>query len=260
MIYSRRMRTGMWCLIIALISGCATGNRGQRVLWIGAHPDDEIFAAPLLASLCHPPNRCSFLVMTAGERGACRLAAACGDIATLRSSEVREAARLFGAGVTQWTLADGSAWSPHDVLTRWSHQNGGCATLVAAVGAQMSEADLVLTFDPEHGTTMHADHRATAMLVAAALTTLHQAPPAYALAVRATMGKDGSTITFQRHTGGEAPLQSTPANWRFVLGVAHAHRSQFNAAALDILETTPAEARAIRATPLAPASIDCRGR
>jgi hypothetical protein len=42
-----------------------------HILFIGAHPDDEVVAAPLLGALCaDAAATCSFLVLTKGEGGA----------------------------------------------------------------------------------------------------------------------------------------------------------------------------------------------
>ena len=45
---------------------------GVRILWFGAHPDDELFFAPLLGRL-HATRgaRLHFVVATRGERGPC---------------------------------------------------------------------------------------------------------------------------------------------------------------------------------------------
>jgi len=41
---------------------------GKRVLWVGAHPDDESTVAPLLGEACRERGaRCSFLVATRGR-------------------------------------------------------------------------------------------------------------------------------------------------------------------------------------------------
>ena len=48
------------------------------VMWIAAHPDDEVLVAPLLARWCGDGHaRCSLLVATRGEAGACRLPGGC---------------------------------------------------------------------------------------------------------------------------------------------------------------------------------------
>ena len=50
----------------------------RSVLWVGAHPDDEVLAAPLLARWCLDEKlRCTFLIFTSasGANACCRAAA-----------------------------------------------------------------------------------------------------------------------------------------------------------------------------------------
>src|SRR5690349_7452018 len=93
-----RLRLIMLSLTI-LTATVASGKRRavagpdfSRILVVTAHPDDESVIAPLLGTPCiDGTSRCSFLVMTRGERG--------GD-PVVREGEMRAAAALFHATLT----------------------------------------------------------------------------------------------------------------------------------------------------------------
>ena len=59
---------------------------GKRILWIGAHPDDESTIAPILGEACVDQHAiCSFLVLTRGESGNCARPDGClPDLVTVR--------------------------------------------------------------------------------------------------------------------------------------------------------------------------------
>src|SRR6185369_9056626 len=137
-----------------------------RILWIGAHPDDEIVIAPLLGRECVERGaQCALLVMTAGEAGAAP---------AVRAAEMQRAAGLFRASLTQWTFADVMG----DVDAAWAAATGGREALVARLAAEIRAVapEAVYTFDPRHGTTCHPAHRALGQLVIDAVATL-PAPP-----------------------------------------------------------------------------------
>lgn len=254
-------------LLVLLGAGAAAGAAApptfpgvRSVLWVGAHPDDEVLAAPLLARLCLEEELpCAFLVLTRGEAGICRLPAGChptlGDV---RAREMKRSARLFGATLRHWTLPDGAA------LSGWSAAVGGEEALLGRLAAaiQDSGADLVLTLDPRHGSTCHPDHRAvgaavveaarrladplTVFLVETALAA-RQPPAAY----RFAPGADAraGTVGFDANpplAAGDGP------SWGTLLRVARIHASQFDAAALKRLENVPPRQRTVY---VAPASL-----
>ncbi|MBV9496477.1 MAG: PIG-L family deacetylase [Acidobacteria bacterium] len=215
-----------WLILLFLVS-CASAPR-QRVLWIGAHPDDEIFAAPLLYDLCVTGNAsCRWIVLTRGERGSCHDPAGCGDLVATRIDEVRRSAAMLHATVEQWALDDSSASDPQTVLRRWNAP-------IARLRAELEQADVILTFDPEHGTTMHPDHRAAALLVAPATNRR-----IYTIRNRARIERDGAEIVFEPSPPASPnALVSKPSSWFVVRKVAEVHRSQFDARAIARL---PAE-------------------
>lgn len=54
------------------------GDAPPRLLWVGAHPDDEVYAAPLIADLCLDEGyACTLAVVTRGESGSCGLPDGC---------------------------------------------------------------------------------------------------------------------------------------------------------------------------------------
>src|SRR5688500_14330528 len=78
-----------------------------HILFIGAHPDDEVVAAPLLGALCAEGGAtCSFLVLTKGEGGICSLPVCSPDLGSVREQEMLASAALFRGRVTQWTMPD----------------------------------------------------------------------------------------------------------------------------------------------------------
>lgn len=134
----------------------------RRVLWIGAHPDDETVVAPLLAHVCGVNGTtCTFVVLTRGEDGGCRLPDGCKpDLATVRDAELRASAALFGATLRAWDLGDVQG-TPDDVLRAWSAESGSVDDLVGGIADEIAAArpDVLLAFDPRHGVTCHPAHR-----------------------------------------------------------------------------------------------------
>src|SRR5437764_2760441 len=119
-------RATIFCLAVFLlglahtepVSGRAPARRPPpllpgttSVLWVAAHPDDEVLVAPVLSRLCVDEGlRCSFLVLTRGEHGECLLPGGCKpDLATVRTAEMVRAAKLYRAQLTLWSLEDGAA-------------------------------------------------------------------------------------------------------------------------------------------------------
>ena len=155
------------------------------MLWIGAHPDDETLVARCSgASVSTSAVKCSFLVVTRGEAGHCLLAKGCKpDLGTVRTAEMKRAAKHFRAQLTLWDLPDGGAASGG-----WDADSGGHETLVARLAGFVARKrpDVVLTFDPRHGSTCHTDHMALGSLVLEAVAQLPNPPATYLLETRVT--------------------------------------------------------------------------
>lgn len=224
-------------------TGGAGGGTAERVVWVGAHPDDELYAAPWLGWLCVEKNAsCKLLVMTRGEAGKCKLGGGCvPDLPTVRDKELEASAKLFDAELVHWDLGDGAGAHSEDVVANWSSKRGSVDALVDAIAAQISDADRVITFDPRHGSSCHADHRATGALVIAATERLGL-PRAkvslveVALAQEPAVPQDSAVWSFDALQ--LLPSTDKPA-WSYLIGVLQAHTSQY----------TPAEVAAVDALP-----------
>ena len=254
-------------LVLALTLGCATAARAgpapptfpgaRSLLWVGAHPDDELLAAPLLARLCLDEElACTFLVLTRGEAGTCSLPGGCSPrLAGVRAGEMRRSARLFGARLEQWRLPDAGA------LPGWSAAAGGEEALLERIAATMesSEADVVLAFDPRHGSTCHGDHRAAGHLAIEAARRLGRAPAVVLVETVAVRG--AAAYSFHPAADARAGVLGFDANanlasagqpaWETLLAAARIHASQFDAAALERLARVPRRQRAVWIAPAA---------
>jgi N-acetylglucosamine malate deacetylase 2 len=141
------------------------GTDWRRVLVVVAHPDDESFAlGALIDRHVRLGAEVSVLCLTRGE--ASTLGAGAPDLATVRESELADAARALGCAHT----------------TLLAHPDGGLAglepgVLEADVEAVLREAgaDGILVLDPLGGVTGHPDHRA-ASLAAVAVAARHGIP------------------------------------------------------------------------------------
>jgi LmbE family N-acetylglucosaminyl deacetylase len=244
--------------VVLIVVRCrSAAPTSTRVLWVGAHPDDEIFAAPLLYDLCvRQRASCTILALTLGERGACADPRGCGDLVKRRSSELWQSGAVLHASIQQWTLPDGAEFDPRDVLRRWSE--GDCQHLLGRVRRVIDRATIVLTFDAAHGTSLHPDHRAVAMLVTAAAAAMQDPPPIYGIANRAEVSSSGTTIDFAATPPiARGSLVSDRNSWSGVVSVAQVYRSQFSDQAIARLRHTPADARRIVAAPVTiPPTVD----
>jgi LmbE family N-acetylglucosaminyl deacetylase len=267
------MRSFCSAIFTGVLVFAAAGARGQdkaasrvppifpgasSVLWVGAHPDDEVLAAPLLARLCLDEGlRCSFLVLTRGEKGPCVLPGGCRpDLASVRSAEMTGAARLFGAELILWSLPDAGSGQDGSAGA-WDTVSGSHKALVASMRKVLSRThpDVVLTFDPRHGSTCHPDHRAAGSLVLEALGGVEKRPAVYLLETRLVLTSSPVTVRFQPAAlakdgvfafDGNTPLASTarPA-WEMTNQDVLIHASQFDALLRRAIRRVPAAQRAV---------------
>lgn len=169
------MKLPVLLLIVLCLKGTLAGAN-TKILWFGAHPDDEIPASALLHNLCHRTDvDCKIVSLTDGGNGSCLKTKGCyPNLVDVRRMEFQNSAEILSATSEILNLNDGFAGyqgHPSDsdlVLSNWVNQTGGTASLKSLIGNQIQtyQPDIVFTFDPRHGTTCHPDHMATARLTA----------------------------------------------------------------------------------------------
>ena len=234
---SRRALLLFSLVLIALPCGArvrAVRHRepAPRVLWIGAHPDDEAVAAPLLAQWCVAEGaRCAFLILTRGEAGACLLPDGClPDVATVRSAEAGAAAELFHADLILLRYPNDGVWNHDEVVAR------------VAGEIEAFAPDRILTFDPRHGTTCHPEHRQTGGIVLEAAARLARRPRIDLLETRVEFAE--TTIVFSPASPVAERFDAT-ASWEWVVRDMERHPSQFSQEWLDAVRAVPAADRAV---------------
>jgi LmbE family N-acetylglucosaminyl deacetylase len=203
-------------------------DAARKILVITAHPDDETLVAPLLANRCIRGGAdCAILVMTTGN------AAGLGGRRTL---EMQQSAALLHLRLAQWTFSDVLA----DVGAVWASEAGDRATLVHRIGDVIAaeQPDLILTFDPRHGTTCHPAHREVGGLV---LET--GARNVFLIETAARFLDDG----FELRNASPMHAWTFVANddWQYTVRVAAIHATQFSAQQLESLRTLPVEQRRV---------------
>lgn len=194
----------------------------ERILWIGAHPDDEILISPLLGRECVEGGAaCAMLVMTRGEGG---------GSPDVRTVEMQRAAEMLHATLTQWSFADVMA----DVDATWSAAAGGHAQLVARIASEIAAVSptIIYTFDPHHGSTCHPAHRALGALV------LEAVPPNVPLYFVET------TNQFQSAVAGPITIDAT-SSWSYFISDAQIHASQFPPAQVETFAALSAAQRRV---------------
>lgn len=219
----------------------------RSVLWIAAHPDDEAVVAPLLFKWCvDDAARCRFLVLTRGEAGPCLLPQGCfPDVASVRSAEAGAASELFRAESVLLRYADGGGvlppqWQAPDVQSRIAKE-------IASF-----DPDLVLTFDPRHGSTCHPDHREVGRLVLAATEDAGSTAAVYLLE---TFVQIGTSVQFLnaspaslRFDGGQKLFSGLDA-WTAVTWDMQRHPSQFSGELIAAVRDVPASQRSVFIAP-----------
>lgn len=218
----------------------------RSVLWIAAHPDDEAVAAPLLAAWCNDQHaRCGMLIMTRGEAGACLKPEGCvPELATVRSAEAGAVSRYFSADLILLSVPDGGVASAPALVE----------TVAAYINAFSPE--VILTFDPRHGTTCHPDHRAIGAIAHEAAARVSPQPTVYFLETRMSVTADPLTLHFSSASPGayaydaNTVLASTrePA-WNAVIDDMQRHVSQFDASWIAAVQKVSPSERAVFIAP-----------
>jgi LmbE family N-acetylglucosaminyl deacetylase len=164
-------------------------ERGVRMMWVAAHPDDESFGGAIFAKQslnCRSPL--SFVVLTRGEGGECLLP--CGrrePLRDIRTREIEAVARLYGAELTlgdyfNASLPVESFPYRHELARRWQEHTDPVHFIAAQIRA--FRPDVLITFAPDYGSTGHPEHQLASRFATAAV----------------------------RHAASEAPLPHGPAH------------------------------------------------
>lgn len=139
-------------------------HRPARVMFVGAHPDDEAMVGPVLAWLCKERKaRCHFVVLSEGEESGCVAMEGCdADLVAQRRREMRRVADGFGATLALYrfqNLPFHFLWPPpfEAALEAWRAQ--GAPVDVVAREIRAFRPDLIVSLDDEHGFTGHPEHR-----------------------------------------------------------------------------------------------------
>lgn len=220
----------------------------ETVVWLGAHPDDELYAAPWLADRCLERGAsCKLVVLTFGESGNCKLPGGCEpDLVSVRKAELAGSAAIFGAELTHLDLGDGTAATPEGVLANWSAVVGSTDALVDTIVDELAGADRLVTFDPRHGDSCHADHRTAGALAVAAAEAAGIPPDhvhlvASRLILEPAVPEDPAVYAFDASVVLEAT--SAPA-WSTLVAVLDNYASQFTADEVATIDAVaPAQQR-----------------
>jgi LmbE family N-acetylglucosaminyl deacetylase len=148
---------------------------GVRIMWVGAHPDDESMVGAILAK-AGPKlgNPLYFLVLTRGDGGDCLLPGGCyPDLGTVRAGELAKVAELYGAELQlehYWNapLPVESFPKRHEIAQKWTDEHGD-PTVVIAKAIRDFKPDVLLTFAPDHGFTGHPEHQLASRFSTAAV-------------------------------------------------------------------------------------------
>lgn len=206
-----------------------------RLLWVGAHPDDEGLIAPILGPACaEHGNDCAIIVLTNGS--------------SVRASEAQRAAAALHARLTQWDLPD-----VFDV-SLWGDRAALVARLAAAIAVESPTR--IYTFDPRHGSSCHPAHREAGQLTLDAVATLGSHAPAVILVETLIERAAQSRIVgFAPATPSASAINAT-ASWHYLVEDAAIHESQFGAEQIAVLQSIPVSQRNVWLLPFGVPAVD----
>lgn len=244
------------------MGGSAPGA-GERLLWVGAHPDDEALVAAFLGTACVDGEAtCALAVMTRGEGGQCGLSGGCSpDLGTVRAEELRVAAAGLHAQLYAGELPNGPYRNPSEVLAVWSELSGGEEALVDGLVRVLESfrPTLLLTFDPRHGSTCHQDHRATGALALEAARRGGLSRERVWL-VESTFDLSRNALGFRPAIGDDTEVRAFDATrarpnggtaWEFLIADLKAHPSQMPPERVASAGAAPPEGRRVFLAPSA---------
>ena len=219
---------------VATLIATAASAAPAPVLFVFAHPDDEIIAAPLIAGLARRGQPVVLALATAGERGAPAdgSVAAGPALAAVRTGEAQCSARALGIAAPRFLgFEDGS-------LGEATRPPGSrLQALGSAIRALVTEIRprAILTWGPDGGYG-HPDHRLVSAVTSEVVFGAAKAPPllyiglpAAALAAHpprlmAWTGTDAALLTVR--------IPFTASDAAAARSAALCHRSQFASPAI----------------------------
>lgn len=256
------MRLWVAVALVALATargGAQGAPRGDVVMFVAAHPDDETVAGPALARYAREGARVYLVYATDGRRGVRDHAAIpMGDsLARVRAGEMRcAAARLGAQPPVLLAFRDGIATGSLDSI--WEDSRRLKDSLAAVLGRL--RPGVVLTWGPDGGSG-HPDHRMVSSLV----TELYQSgglagvEALYYVGWPARAGAPGSSPAVRLPQTRESLLTFrvpvSEADWVTADSAFRCHWSQFTAQEMQELPATlrAANGPAIHFRPALPA-------
>ncbi|EAQ28788.1 hypothetical protein NAP1_14353 [Erythrobacter sp. NAP1] len=147
---------------------------GPNVLAIVAHPDDELFFAPVLARAARSGGKVTVVFATSGDAGPGVTDMEPGaELAALREEEARCSINALGASEPRfWQMGDGTL----AVMARKPDSPMRSLTLRVAELIEEIEPNVVITWGPDGGYG-HSDHRAMNTAVTQVLQAMEGARP-----------------------------------------------------------------------------------
>jgi len=127
----------------------------SKIIWFGAHPDDEINVAPIFGDLCFNTATCYIALTTHG------------GTSDPRKTEMDNSAAALNATVVAhetWQVLTPNP-SLATVKSAWESDYGGDVADWVDDILDTYTPDIILTYDPRHGGTCHPEHRAIAEYV-----------------------------------------------------------------------------------------------
>ena len=137
--------------------------KGERILFFGAHPDDEWGLAPILAEACIEKGAtCHFVVASDAKSWGCFLVGGERDLdkcSEIRRGEMKKSAALFGAEAEFYGWEE--KFHSHNAagfernLREWEEAYGGREGLVQRIAETLVafHPTQVFALDPRHGST-----------------------------------------------------------------------------------------------------------
>lgn len=204
----------------------------ERLLFVFAHPDDEITANALIARAKNEGLAVYTLTATRGEAGAQYPPVVDQPhLGVVREGELRK--HLFALGVDRATILD---------LGDGKLESRDFETLVGLVAAEIADtrADAVITFHPESGVSDHRDHKRIGAATREAAGRSEAAPTLYYVlgprpALNRFGGETGAKVAAHQPPPAfavKAPARDKKRAWRI-----HQSQSEFLQAAWGLSPT-----------------------